>query len=1174
MSLIKRKNMSSLEKNIKNEINYLKRITAISSQQLKNFEFLELEKQTNIIDFLKNLYLSENKFSITYVKRLLKITNQDDCIIEELFQMFNKKIKELDSKKYQEYHFPIAISFGTFYQKYLTLNQKKETSYKIVPLYVIPTLVKITYSYPELMKIEDLNDWKNAIYERGPLFEFFISDIPYVLQNLLNFTVPDEEKTLNDIPIFDISSIDILQQKMLPYFKELQNDKKELKFPLLEMKDTSIKENDYFEALELKNVTSNSLSELFELLSQYITETISDNKVQDFLKSENYHHSYEKIIISLCDKEIDVLYKAYKLISTSPALNDDITSSIASSFFQPTSNNVIEKNKAEKVFFNSKEHYGSFNIMINDNQLHSLSLNQRIVLNSTTSNNFKKNDTITVNGPPGTGKTTVLQSIIANLITENVLAFIYQKEEAKMSWDNTIYTPRLLNIGCSFTNQAVKNVLDSLTFESPQFEKKDINLIWNKRWISETEELGYVLDTSKKDNNKRIINYFFENADILKIKYLMKFGEYSASSTINSIAQSNTCEESLLIFFENCDVEKYLTNEIKNTQKIIDSFNLNEFSNCFTLNESFNQYECVSTRLSNKDANIQALHAYINDNLSKINLLTNDINVIISKIGYPSKELEQQYQDNIHDIVAKANIELKIKNLFNLQKNDLKFENELLNNEINKIKIQPGISEKFSSFHIAFKKLLKIKSNIKLNLNSNEFSEFFYASSNINNLLKNINNMDIFQLYNELNIILDNTLRYKMFHLSMRLKEYYFLQLTNYLRNLPNNSYSEIYYKNGSKGFKNTKELYELHYLSIIFPLLVSTLHSLTNKTKLYNNLTEKSYSKPTQIDNIIVDEAGQISLEIGYIAAWNAKKLICVGDTDQIKPVFPVFKSLDFLISKDEKRAGGNLNDFNIYATEKDNFGSVNGCESSLMHIAQKLCFYHQYQHKNLSRGLYLVEHRRCPDEIIDYCNHIIYKGILIPKKGDFTTVKAKENSFFNNHIKTPWQFISVEGSVNKNKNENEAKEIFQYLEKFIQLSNQFDNPINWFNLGEHLAILTPYRNQADYILRYILDELENKGVILYKGKNRLKIEPNKDSSSDLIIGTVHALQGAEKKIILVSLVAQELSDQSMILRDKSILNVAISRSKLNIILFGNQKLLNNNSQEFRFIKNVINLW
>lgn len=539
------------------------------------------------------------------------------------------------------------------------------------------------------------------------------------------------------------------------------------------------------------------------------------------------------------------------------------------------------------------------------------------------------------------------------------------------------------------------------------------------------------------------------------------------------------------------------------------------------------------------------------------------------------EKLINDISNEIHDLLIKEIHKIENENNENniLLKNK-ENENKKLNNEKEKLINEKQICvQKEETFKNEKNEILKAKKEISLifntireNLKSDIFKEFYYAKEFIDKLILQIENQEVnlLNLYNDLNVILDNTLRYKSFQLSMRLKEWYFIKLTKELSVLQEKSSYQAFNAK-SKTFKNTMELYELNYFSLIFPLIISTLHSLGRKVSLYQE--KKNVTLPGKIDNVIVDESGQISVEIGYIAAWNAKKLLCVGDTDQIKPVFSVEKKLDYFISQKDNRVSKDLL-LDDYGTNKDNLGQVNCCETSLMSIAQKLTKYHQYKQLKLSRGLYLVEHRRCPDEIINYCNEIIYKGILIPKKGSFESVLEKENEIIKNNINKPWDFIKVNGVVDSNKNEAEAIAIYNYVENFINNSN---GKYSWGNIGKDLAILSPFRNQANFILNFIKLKTENKYNFQF-GSNRLRIKKGEDCDKDLIIGTVHALQGAEKKIILFSFVSSSLSSNSMVIKDKSILNVAISRSKLNIVLFGSDKVYDNQSRELEIIRKYIN--
>lgn len=84
-------------------------------------------------------------------------------------------------------------------------------------------------------------------------------------------------------------------------------------------------------------------------------------------------------------------------------------------------------------------------------------------------------DIFAINGPPGTGKTTILQSFIANSLVNAVL--------------NNIPPP--LIVGCSTNNQAITNILDSMKLDNKT------NDILQERWLPDVSSFGlYLTGTS------------------------------------------------------------------------------------------------------------------------------------------------------------------------------------------------------------------------------------------------------------------------------------------------------------------------------------------------------------------------------------------------------------------------------------------------------------------------------------------------------------------------------------------------------------------------------------------------------------------------------------------------------------------------------------------------------
>lgn len=134
-------------------------------------------------------------------------------------------------------------------------------------------------------------------------------------------------------------------------------------------------------------------------------------------------------------------------------------------------------------------------------------------------------------------------------------------------------------------------------------------------------------------------------------------------------------------------------------------------------------------------------------------------------------------------------------------------------------------------------------------------------------------------------------------------------------------------------------------------------------------------------VDLLIVDEAGQVLPEVAAASFALAKKALVIGDTEQIAPIWNSLPGIDIgnMIEENILPGGTQEELTEAYALVCDSGKSAaSGC---VMKVAQ---FNSCYQYNpDLARGMYLYEHRRCFDNIIGYCNHLCYHGKLLPKRG-----------------------------------------------------------------------------------------------------------------------------------------------------------------------------------------------
>ncbi|EFD1696130.1 DNA helicase, partial [Escherichia coli] len=167
-------------------------------------------------------------------------------------------------------------------------------------------------------------------------------------------------------------------------------------------------------------------------------------------------------------------------------------------------------------------------------------------------------------------------------------------------------------------------------------------------------------------------------------------------------------------------------------------------------------------------------------------------------------------------------------------------------------------------------------------------------------------------------------------------------------------------------------------------PCVVMTCYMLPGNMQISEHKGQRKFEKSYLYDFadlLIVDEAGQVLPEVAAASFALAKKALVIGDTEQLPPIWSIAPAIDVGNMLAEKILSGSTQE---EITEKYTAIADLGksaASGSVMKIAQ---FASRYQYDpELARGMSLYEHRRCYDNIIGYCNTLCYHGKLLPKRG-----------------------------------------------------------------------------------------------------------------------------------------------------------------------------------------------
>lgn len=301
--------------------------------------------------------------------------------------------------------------------------------------------------------------------------------------------------------------------------------------------------------------------------------------------------------------------------------------------------------------------------------------------------------------------------------------------------------------------------------------------------------------------------------------------------------------------------------------------------------------------------------------------------------------------------------------------------------------------------------------------------------------------------------------------------------------------------------------------------IILSTIHSFINK--------RKEISAIKNIETIIIDEASQVTEPqiIGILS--DVKRFILIGDHKQLPSV--VMQSEKFCKVEDKE-----MNDIGIYDMRLSLF-------ERLFETCKK---------NNWTESYGTLEyHFRMHEEIAELINYNYDKNLkpALENQSDKKNIFSDFNSDLAKKLSVSRTiFIPTDNTTDESAGLEEAEKIRIILNEIYQSGKKVDE--------DSIGIVTPWRKQINRI---------SKAIFKLPFYDKIQID------------TIERFQGLEKEITLFSLCIynlQQLKNIQSITLDKKTdrkLNVAISRAKKNVIIFGNDNILARN----RFYKKLIKM-
>ena len=753
---------------------------------------------------------------------------------------------------------------------------------------------------------------------------------------------------------------------------------------------------------------------------------------------------------------------------------------------------------------------------------------------------YDSNKMRSVNGPPGTGKTTLLKDIFSELLIKQSYEIIQLKSKTIVGNDETVYWESgsyKASIGvlpsqiaengiivASSNNGAVKNIVDELPLITEIDESlidelkkidyfKDIsNSKVSTKWVKENgkniEKLEseknseekfwglFSLEGGRKENMEYIITALKHVVNDLKNNYISDDNVYSEfeKKYNEALSYRNKRQEVSDKYFS---LEKFEYELLNKKSKLSKNVKLreSEFSNFKNnINLKLDELYLNKSHLNQKVNELKNDSSNISENKK---MIENSIDVLkLQKPGFfqfsrkkTYNEQMRKYSDELLQILDK---ERTTKSMLDDFVQELKAIESQISHE-NKL-IKDKNSEIVQAIQNEDKEIKKLQAKIR---------DMKYVLVNTD-----VNVLDFALSYDDLqmsNPWFDEEYRRiqsELFIIALKVRKQFLYE------NIENiDAATKIWNKQQNYLDKNIIIIQEAwNWINITVPVISSTFASMG---RMFSNIQANS------LGHLFIDEAGQALPQASVGAIFRCKHVMAVGDPAQIKPVLTL--------------------DSYILSLLRQNYGvgqaylSEDASTQTLIDSASQYGFYKDINNPEDWIGIPLWVHRRCKYPMFNISNEISYGGNMV--QGNKSDGKA--------------EWYDVGGSADNKYVKEQGELLVEKIKKLAETNKDILDKTK----KDQVYVISPFKNVAFKLSKKLATDIN---FTRYDSKG-----------SPTNVGTVHTFQGKEAPIVFLVLGADEKSkgaaNWAMGSENPNIMNVSATRAKKEFYIIGDKKLYSN---------------